>query len=156
MSQDDQTPRDYEVGYGKTPTDTRWKPGRSGNPTGKRKREETLREKLRRIASEEIVVSQNGVKSVMTQDEAMLRSALGKAIKGDVAALKLVMASLGADEASTPGAAPLVIGPADLAVLRTHADWVGLIERAKADLSGDAASGIPQEDESDDNSTEHF
>jgi hypothetical protein len=34
---------DYEVGKGKTPKHTRWKPGQSGNPSGKAKKADSLK-----------------------------------------------------------------------------------------------------------------
>ena len=34
---DDKDKRDYEIGYGKPPKQTRFKPGQSGNPRGRPK-----------------------------------------------------------------------------------------------------------------------
>jgi hypothetical protein len=40
--------RDDKVGYGKPPKETRFKPGKSGNPSGRRKQEHSLRSIIER------------------------------------------------------------------------------------------------------------
>jgi hypothetical protein len=132
---------DYEIGYGKPPKHSQWKKGQSGNPSGKRKREEGMAEVLKRIVEEEIVVSQNGTQTVMPQLEAILRALLSKASKGDVRAFKFVKDVLGS-EATSEGAPPQQgADPADLETLQTHADWVRLLEEAKRPASHGTEAG---------------
>lgn len=82
---------DYEVGYGKPPKATRFKQGKSGNPTG---RPRALSLKLEELMQQALDVpmtyrGQGRVKSA-TRREVVLRALTQKALKGDVtAALQL-------------------------------------------------------------------
>lgn len=79
---------DYEVGYGKPPTSTRFKPGESGNPRGRPKksvpRRETDAEILRRIGDELIEIK--GVRRSRREWELIALQA--KACSGHVAAAR--------------------------------------------------------------------
>ena len=44
MSESPKTSGDYEVGYGRPPVQSRFQPGQSGNPAGKRKGQPTVAE----------------------------------------------------------------------------------------------------------------
>jgi hypothetical protein len=92
--------RDDKVGYANPPKHTRWKKGQSGNPTGKRRREEVFQEKVRRIAREEILVRQNGSQTAMSQTDAMLRSIFGMAMKEDVPAFRAIAPFLEAGDST--------------------------------------------------------
>lgn len=109
---------DDAVGYGHPPKHTRWKKGQSGNPTGKRKRDETLQEKLERIIKEEVLVAQNGSQTVMANGEAMLRAAILKAIKGDITALRLLLEHLNTRTSVAPDVPDYVLSEADIEVLQ--------------------------------------
>ena len=75
--------RDYEVGYGKPPQGTRFVPGRSGNPSGKRKAKPTLSQRLDRIWAETVSVTEGGRTRKLTKEEVFLRQLVNKAITGD-------------------------------------------------------------------------
>jgi len=80
---------DYEVGYGKPPVETRFKPGQSGNPAGRpaaKKVSNTLRPVLKRVLDEPVSVA--GKK--YTPQEVMVRTLINKAMKGDLRAIKTV------------------------------------------------------------------
>lgn len=51
------TTDDDSVGYKNPPKDTQWKPGQSGNPSGKKKKEVSIADKLKKLAAKEIVVN---------------------------------------------------------------------------------------------------
>jgi hypothetical protein len=133
MTEETQNSGDYDVGYGKPPKHTQFKKGQSGNPTGKAKKETSLRAKLKKLAGEEVVVHQNGVPVTMTKDEAMLVSVLMKAMKGDLAAAKFVAATLGAEPEASAAAPEIEVSSADLAALQHQADWLGVLEQARAE-----------------------
>ena len=66
-----QGPTAYEVGHGKPPRHTRFQPGRSGNPGGRKK--ECLNNKtvLERVLNSEIVLSDHGKPRKVTLREAL-------------------------------------------------------------------------------------
>jgi hypothetical protein len=148
---DDENNQNYEVGKAKPPKHTQWKKGHSGNPSGKKKKEETLRDKLKSLLKEEIVLHQNGSPVAMQQDDAMLLAQVRKAInKGDTAAFKAIFEI--AESKNTESAAPhnLKISTADIAVLETHADWVGIVEDAKSRKAADADDDTASQECTDD------
>lgn len=80
---------DYEIGYGKPPKDTRFKKGQSGNPAGRRKKEQkppdrSLAAMLKRIGEREIQIGGE----TFTLLELELLALHKKAARGDVAASK--------------------------------------------------------------------
>ena len=156
MAEDTTGTGDYEIGYGKPPKATQWPKGQSGNPSGKRKKEQSLAEIIAKLADEEIVVQRNGVTCSMTQKEAMLRSVLAKAIKnGDLPAAKFI-----AEQLETGSVARLVeddlMTEADLSVMASQANWQQLLDGLRAEK--DAPSEGPEIDEEmgDDYPTEDF
>jgi hypothetical protein len=123
---------DDSVGYRRPPKETRWKKGQSGNPSGKRRRDESMSEKLGRLVREEIAVTQNGSQTVMPADEAMLRAAIHKAMKGDTRALKLLLDHIGKAVGGAASVPELVITDADIQVVLTQIDWLDILESARA------------------------
>lgn len=73
----------YEVGYGKPPRHTRFQPGQSGNPSGKRKPRPGLTERLDRILAEQVSVTEGGKSRRIAKEEVFLRQMVNKAIAGD-------------------------------------------------------------------------
>lgn len=123
----------YDVGYGKTPKHTRWPKGVSGNPSGKKKKDESFLEKLNKIAGEEIIVGKNGTPVAMTNSEAMIYTAFLKAQNGNAQFFKVLMKELGGDE-GTNWPVGYEISEEDIQVLKTEADFRGLIDAARATL----------------------
>ena len=89
------------VGYKKPPKHTQWKKGQSGNPSGKKKKAESLHDIMRRLVGQEVIAQKNDVQMSMTKGEAMLTAIFGKAMKGDLACAKFLHGELGVD--STQG-----------------------------------------------------
>ena len=82
---------DYEVGYRKPPVATRFKKGKSGNPSGRPKRitaELDPGKLLETIDNEEIVVAIDGKPHRMPKAEIHFRQLFNKAIKGDLTAAR--------------------------------------------------------------------
>lgn len=142
----------YDVGYGKTPKHTRWPKGVSGNPSGKKKKEESFMEKLNKIAGEEIIVGKNGTPVAMTNLEAMFYTAFHKAQNGNPQFFRALMKELGGDEAASwsPGHE---VSEQDIKVLETEADFRRLIEASRATLQstdrpdGDESGGHDEPDD---------
>ena len=53
-------PPDYPVGYGRPPKETRFQPGKSGNPAGRRKGSRTVGAILTDIIEQKVPVTENG------------------------------------------------------------------------------------------------
>lgn len=77
---------EYDVGYGKPPVHTRFKPGMSGNPKGKPRGRKSHKEIVRAIFDEKISAqTPNGLKK-MTKLEALVHTNMNRALKGDARA----------------------------------------------------------------------
>jgi hypothetical protein len=78
-------PRDgnYEVGYGKPPVAHRFKHGNQANPKGRRKGSRNRKLVIQEILFEPVTVRENGQTKRMPGLEALLKSILGKGLRGD-------------------------------------------------------------------------
>ena len=74
---------DYEVGYGKPPVNTRFKPGQSGNLKGRPRGSKGFNALMRRALSETIPVREDGQLRQMTRHEVIIKSWIARALKGD-------------------------------------------------------------------------
>jgi len=81
----------YQVGYGKPPAESRFKPGRSGNPKGRPKGGKAFGTIIRDILSEKVDVRTARGSRKMPAFEAMLRTKLNHALKGDAKATEQIM-----------------------------------------------------------------
>lgn len=82
---------DYEVGYGKPPKHTQFKPGHPGRRRGTRKGPATLSEQLDRILAERVDVNEGGARRRMSKEEVFLRQLVSRSISGDRQASKLLL-----------------------------------------------------------------
>lgn len=83
-------PPDYEVGYGRPPKSTRFQPGRSGNPRGRPRKQDTVGALLQRVLSRRVKIQENGVTRSRSVKEIALTQLANKAAKGDLRAMKLL------------------------------------------------------------------
>jgi len=88
---DDTDDRDYEVGYAKPPKHSQFKRGQSGNPAGRPKDSRNIKTVLRDISREEVEIKENGRRMRVSKQEAMIRSLMARAIKGDNRATDIVI-----------------------------------------------------------------
>jgi hypothetical protein len=82
---------DYAVGYGKPPKATRFPPGQSGNPKGRRKGTRNFGTHLRAELAERITVQEGGKTKQIDKLLAMIKSAINNSIKGNPRALREVL-----------------------------------------------------------------
>ena len=73
----------YAVGYKRPPRHTRFQPGVSGNPYGRRKGSKNIRSIFEKILGEEISLREGSVTKKITKAEAVVRSLVISAMKGD-------------------------------------------------------------------------
>jgi Family of unknown function (DUF5681) len=140
MSED----RSYEVGYGKPPKHTRFKPGQSGNPKGRKPGSKNVMTLLEQTLFDTVKVRENGKVRRVPAIQACLLNLRNQAIKGDPKALDrfIRLASLyqGAQPETSNATTPEAVDEAtDLALVRE-------LERM---LREDPANGISFASESD-------
>ena len=78
----------YPIGYGKPPAQTRFKKGKSGNPTGRPKGTPNFATALERALGEQVVVNEGGQRRTVTKLEATVTQLANKAAMGDLRATK--------------------------------------------------------------------
>jgi len=83
-------PRDYEVGYRKPPLHSRFKPGQSGNPKGKKVREKSLLAQTLKELDTLVSINENGKEMRITKQQLLVKSQLKLAIQGKHSALKFL------------------------------------------------------------------
>jgi hypothetical protein len=86
-----QPDRSYTVGYGRPPKHTRFKPGQSGNPKGRPKQDQTLKEQLLSIYTSNVAVTDGNRRQRMPALVAIKKALMGKALKGDTCAALAVL-----------------------------------------------------------------
>ena len=86
------TKRDYEIGYGRPPKSTRWKPGQSGNPLGRKKGSKNNSSLWREVMEEKVEITEGGRLRRISVREAAMRVVRNKALKGDLKAITLMLA----------------------------------------------------------------
>lgn len=91
---------DTPVGYKKPPKSSQFKPGQSGNPSGKSKGLRSIASELRDILSEEMTVSTGNEIKRVTKQRALASALVTAAIEGDLRATAIVMGHLNRDSSS--------------------------------------------------------
>jgi hypothetical protein len=133
MSED----RSYEVGYGKPPKHSRFKPGQSGNPKGRKPGSKNVMTLLEETLFDPVKVRENGKVRRVPAIQACLLNLRNQAMKGDPRAqdrfMKLVSLYHSAQPDSSGAATPQAVDTAtDLA----------LVQELQRMLREDQANGI--------------
>ena len=81
--EDAQAGTSYTVGYKRPPQHTRFQPGVSGNPSGRRKGSKNIRSIFEKILGEEISLREGSTTKKITKAEAIVRSLVINAMKGN-------------------------------------------------------------------------
>ena len=82
----------YDVGFGKPPEHTRFKPGQSGNPKGRPKGSLNLASALNRALKEKVVVVENGRRKSLTKLDVAIKGLVNRAVTGDAKAMQQMLA----------------------------------------------------------------
>lgn len=102
----------YEVGYGRPPTHSRFKPGESGNPNGRPAGHPNAKTTVARVINEKVAVREGQKTRRITKLEAVVQAHAMKAMKGDARSASIViglvarMGLLGEQEDATLAALP--------------------------------------------------
>jgi hypothetical protein len=96
-------PEEYKVGRGKPPREHQWKPPQSGNPSGKRKREESCRDLMKEELDALISVQENGKTITLSKRKAWVKRVVNGAIQGNPRDEKILMRFEKPDETPRKG-----------------------------------------------------
>jgi hypothetical protein len=84
-------PGTYTVGYGRPPVQTRFQPGQSGNPRGRRKGAKNLATLLAAALDERVTVKEGGKQRKITKREAMIKQLVNKSAGADLRAMRMLL-----------------------------------------------------------------
>jgi hypothetical protein len=84
----------YEVGYGKPPRHTRFRPGQSGNPRGRPKDAKNLSTLVHEALSEPVVVTENGRRRKVTKRRAIITQLVNRSAQADLKATQILLGSV--------------------------------------------------------------
>jgi hypothetical protein len=84
----------YAIGYGKPPTHTQFRPGQTGNPKGRRRRQRNVRTVVEETLNQRITVREGERSRTLTKREALILTMVNGAIKGEPRALTCLLALL--------------------------------------------------------------
>lgn len=87
--------KDYEVGWGRPPVKSRWKPGQSGNPKGRRKGSKNHQTILESLVHQKITVHEGGRSRTMSKFEVAAMQLINKAVGGDLKAFEFIWQNFG-------------------------------------------------------------
>ncbi|MFC6637015.1 hypothetical protein GV827_22570 [Sulfitobacter sp. JBTF-M27] len=79
--------KEYEVGYGKPPSQAQFEKGKSGNPKGRPKGTRNFATDLDEVLAEQITITEGGQRRKVSSQLAALKRLKEKALKGDARAL---------------------------------------------------------------------
>lgn len=101
MSEGDDPP--YEVGYGKTPLHSRFKPGQSGNSRGRPRNAKNASTIVREALTAKVTLRENGRTRNMSKLEVSMTQLANKAAAGDLKAIQMVVSLYREVEAEAQG-----------------------------------------------------
>lgn len=98
----------YDVGYGKPPRHTRFRPGQSGNPRGRPKAARNTATIVREALTARVKLKENGRTRNMSKVEVSMTQLANKAAAGDLKAIAMVIGLYREVEAEAAGRSPEV------------------------------------------------
>ena len=85
---------DDKVGYCKPPKHSRFKPGQSGNPRGRPRKNRSIEAMIKRELDQTVALKEGGREIRLTKREALIKQLVNRAISGDLKPMQLVLAHL--------------------------------------------------------------
>ena len=140
-----------EVGYKKPPRNRQFKKGRSGNPKGRPKGAKNYSGILQRELNIRIPITENGKSRLVTKQEALVKSTLNTALRGDHKATALILSYVRALEDQIAGsgspAPPMTISQDDELVMESIVRRIRASDPALADPPAPTSQPISSEPE---------
>ena len=128
IGQDHESKAPYSVGRGRPPKHSRFIPGQSGNPKGRKKKSRNLRTIVKQVLDEDIKIQVGGRVRRMPAIEALVRTTLAHALKREpkaVASLTMLMRQAGYGVDHDDGGADLLATPEINAVVENFVARLG-------------------------------
>jgi Family of unknown function (DUF5681) len=117
MPPDDQ--RDYEVGYRKPPSHTRFVKGQSGNSRGRPTGAKNMKTLLTKALNELVVVTDNGGRRKVSKREAIVTQLVNRSAKADFKAIQILLGMIRDIESDTdPHSPDLTFTEADQQIIQ--------------------------------------
>jgi hypothetical protein len=92
MTDDEMPPdEDYEVGYGRPPKYSQFKPGRSGNPKGRPPKSKNVDTLIKSELDATVTIKEGGRELRITKREAIVKQFVNSALRGDPRKLLLML-----------------------------------------------------------------
>jgi len=126
----------FEVGFGKPPRSTRFKPGQSGNPNGRPRGAKNFAIAIGQELDSRVTVTENGRRRRISKREVIAKHLVNKAASGDLKAIPLLLNEARARENNPADAASAQVfdTPEDRKVLD------GIIARIRSSLPESVAA----------------
>jgi Family of unknown function (DUF5681) len=137
---------DYDIGYGRPPKRSQFRPGQSGNPTGRRKAIPTIGSRLRELVYSKVTVTEQGRTRRISRLDVMLRQLGNDAMRGDKRAFKLLMEFLHRYDAAVEG--PVRSEDMTSEDLEILSDYLRNTATTNSDLGGGPTEGEDNDGES--------
>lgn len=100
LSADEPGSADYEVGYGRPPHASRFKPGQCGNPKGRPRKPKNLNDAVERELDRIVVVREGGREKRLTKREVMSRQLVDASCRGQLGATRLLLREMSSTAAA--------------------------------------------------------
>jgi hypothetical protein len=81
----------YEVGYARPPSNRRFKPGQSGNPSGRPRGAKNFATAIEAELRARVTVTENGKRKRVTKREVVAKRLVNRAAEGDLRAIPLLL-----------------------------------------------------------------
>lgn len=124
-----------QVGYKQPPMQSRFKPGQSGNPTGRAKGSLNIESLFQKILKERITVREGGRVRKISKAEAILRSLVLAAMKGDAKSVVTVFRLAEQTGQLQNPSEPVTT------IRRIIVGWKGQFDSGVAEIGGESSEG---------------
>jgi hypothetical protein len=96
----------FEVGFGKPPRSTQFKPGQSGNPAGRPLGAKNFANAIEQELDTRVTVTENGRRKQISMRQVIAKRLVNKAASGDLKAIPLLLNEARARESNLPAVEP--------------------------------------------------